>query len=104
VTPSLQKQEQPRALTPQSCGTATAVIRKGWPAEVHRQPAAENCGVIGSQAGKVAIVTGGTANLGLLFAAALASDGADVVLHYNSAGRSDEAKQAAPPTWKSTAC
>jgi NAD(P)-dependent dehydrogenase (short-subunit alcohol dehydrogenase family) len=52
---------------------------------------------------KVAIVTGGTANLGLLFAAALASDGADVVLHYNSAGRSDEAKQAAPPTWKSTA-
>ena len=49
----------------------------------------------GSQAGKVAIVTGGTANLGLLFAESLASDGADVVLHYNSARRDNEAKQAA---------
>ena len=49
----------------------------------------------GSQAGKVAIVTGATANLGRLFAESLASDGADVVLHYNSARRGDEARQTA---------
>ena len=43
------------------------------------------------QAGKVAIVTGGSANLGELFAHALAADGANVVVHYNSARRADEA-------------
>jgi NAD(P)-dependent dehydrogenase (short-subunit alcohol dehydrogenase family) len=41
--------------------------------------------------GKVAIVTGGTANLGKLFAESLAGDGANVVAHYNSPGRADEA-------------
>jgi NAD(P)-dependent dehydrogenase (short-subunit alcohol dehydrogenase family) len=46
----------------------------------------------GSQTGKVAIVTGGSANLGKLFAEALASDGADVVVHYNSPRRADEAQ------------
>jgi NAD(P)-dependent dehydrogenase (short-subunit alcohol dehydrogenase family) len=45
----------------------------------------------GSQAGKVAIVTGGTANLGRLFARALAADGASVVVHYNSPRRASEA-------------
>jgi NAD(P)-dependent dehydrogenase (short-subunit alcohol dehydrogenase family) len=43
------------------------------------------------QAGKVAIVTGGTANLGRLFAGSLAGDGADVMVHYDSPGRADEA-------------
>jgi NAD(P)-dependent dehydrogenase (short-subunit alcohol dehydrogenase family) len=43
------------------------------------------------QSGKVAIVTGGTANLGRLFAESLASDGANVMVHYNSAGRAGEA-------------
>ncbi|HEY2507563.1 MAG TPA: SDR family oxidoreductase [Streptosporangiaceae bacterium] len=46
----------------------------------------------GSQAGKVAIVTGGSANLGKLFAESLASDGANVVVHYNSPERADEAQ------------
>jgi NAD(P)-dependent dehydrogenase (short-subunit alcohol dehydrogenase family) len=46
----------------------------------------------GSQTGKVAIVTGGSANLGKLFAESLASDGADVVVHYNSPRRADEAQ------------
>lgn len=41
--------------------------------------------------GHVAIVTGGSANLGKLFAEALADDGVDVVVHYNSPGRADEA-------------
>lgn len=41
--------------------------------------------------GKVAIVTGGTANLGKLFAMSLADDGATVVVHYNSPSRSAEA-------------
>ncbi|MGK5682716.1 SDR family oxidoreductase [Actinoplanes sp. URMC 104] len=41
--------------------------------------------------GKVAVVTGGTANIGKLFAEALADDGADVVVHYNSPRRSAEA-------------
>lgn len=45
----------------------------------------------GPQHGKVAIVTGGTANLGKLFADSLASDGADVMVHYNSARREEEA-------------
>lgn len=45
----------------------------------------------GPQHGKVAIVTGGTANMGRLFAHSLAADGADVVVHYNSAKRADEA-------------
>ena len=44
-----------------------------------------------SQTGKVAIVTGGTANLGRLFAEALSADGANVMVHYNSARRADEA-------------
>lgn len=44
-----------------------------------------------SQSGKVAIVTGGTANLGKLFAEALADDGADIMVHYNSPSRADEA-------------
>jgi NAD(P)-dependent dehydrogenase (short-subunit alcohol dehydrogenase family) len=46
----------------------------------------------GSQTGKVAIVTGGSANLGKLFAESLASDGADVVVHYNSPRRAGEAQ------------
>ena len=37
----------------------------------------------GNQTGKVAIVTGGSANLGQLSAQSLASDGANVVVHYN---------------------
>jgi NAD(P)-dependent dehydrogenase (short-subunit alcohol dehydrogenase family) len=41
--------------------------------------------------GRVAIVTGGTANLGKLFAESLAGDGVNVVVHYNSPSRSDEA-------------
>ncbi|MGX6606053.1 SDR family oxidoreductase [Micromonosporaceae bacterium Da 78-11] len=45
----------------------------------------------GTQTGKVAIVTGGTANIGKLFSESLADDGADVVVHYNSARRADEA-------------
>lgn len=48
----------------------------------------------GTQTGKVAIVTGGTANLGRLFAQSLAADGADVVVHYNSPRRADEAAAA----------
>ena len=41
--------------------------------------------------GRVAIVTGGSANLGKLFAEALADDGVNVVVHYNSPRRADEA-------------
>jgi NAD(P)-dependent dehydrogenase (short-subunit alcohol dehydrogenase family) len=48
----------------------------------------------GIQDGRVAIVTGGTANLGKLFAEALADDGADIVAHYHGADRADEAAQA----------
>lgn len=45
-----------------------------------------------SNAGRrVAIVTGGTANLGKLFAESLAADGANVMMHYNSPRRADEA-------------
>ena len=44
-----------------------------------------------TQAGKVAIVTGGTSNLGKLFAESLAGDGANVMAHYNSSGREGEA-------------
>ena len=44
------------------------------------------------QPGKVAIVTGGTANLGKLFATSLAEDGANVMIHYNSPERSEEAE------------
>jgi NAD(P)-dependent dehydrogenase (short-subunit alcohol dehydrogenase family) len=40
---------------------------------------------------RVAIVTGGSANLGKLFAESLAHDGANVVVHYNSPRRADEA-------------
>lgn len=47
-----------------------------------------------SQRGKVAIVTGATANLGKLFAASLAEDGAHIVAHYNSPNRRDEATAA----------
>lgn len=45
----------------------------------------------GKLTGKVAIVAGGTANLGRLFAEALADDGADMVVHYNSPNRAAEA-------------
>jgi NAD(P)-dependent dehydrogenase (short-subunit alcohol dehydrogenase family) len=45
----------------------------------------------GKQAGKVAIVTGSTANLGKLFAESLAGDGADIMLHYNGTQREGEA-------------
>jgi NAD(P)-dependent dehydrogenase (short-subunit alcohol dehydrogenase family) len=45
----------------------------------------------GSQTGKVAIVTGGVDNLGKLFALSLANDGADVVVHYNSPSREQQA-------------
>lgn len=41
--------------------------------------------------GKVAIVTGASANLGRVFAEQLAADGAKVVVHYNSASKADEA-------------
>ncbi|HEY4429065.1 MAG TPA: SDR family oxidoreductase [Solirubrobacteraceae bacterium] len=40
---------------------------------------------------RVAIVTGGTANLGKLFAESLAADGVNLVTHYNSPRRADEA-------------
>jgi NAD(P)-dependent dehydrogenase (short-subunit alcohol dehydrogenase family) len=40
---------------------------------------------------RVAIVTGGTANLGKLFAEALARDDVNLVVHYNSPRRADEA-------------
>jgi NAD(P)-dependent dehydrogenase (short-subunit alcohol dehydrogenase family) len=43
--------------------------------------------------GRVAIVTGGTANLGKLFAESLAGDGVNVVVHYNSPSRSNEAAE-----------
>jgi NAD(P)-dependent dehydrogenase (short-subunit alcohol dehydrogenase family) len=45
----------------------------------------------GKLSGKVAVVAGGSANIGKLFAEALADDGADVVVHYNSKRRADEA-------------
>ncbi|MBA0048549.1 MULTISPECIES: SDR family oxidoreductase [Mycobacteriaceae] len=45
----------------------------------------------GPLAGKLALVTGGSANLGSLFAHSLASDGADILVHYNSPRRSEEA-------------
>jgi NAD(P)-dependent dehydrogenase (short-subunit alcohol dehydrogenase family) len=48
----------------------------------------------GTLSGKVAIVTGGTANLGSLFAKALADDGASIVVHYNSPRREQEAADA----------
>jgi NAD(P)-dependent dehydrogenase (short-subunit alcohol dehydrogenase family) len=41
--------------------------------------------------GRVAIVTGATANLGKLFAESLAEDGVNVVAHYNSPRRAEEA-------------
>ena len=40
---------------------------------------------------RVAIVTGGTANLGKLFAESLAGDGVNLVVHYNSLHRAQEA-------------
>lgn len=43
----------------------------------------------------MAIVTGGSANLGRLFAESLAADGADIVVHDNGPRRKDEAGQAA---------
>lgn len=46
----------------------------------------------GSLTGKVAIVTGGSANLGKLFSQSLASDGASVVVHYKDANRAGEAQ------------
>jgi NAD(P)-dependent dehydrogenase (short-subunit alcohol dehydrogenase family) len=45
--------------------------------------------------GKVAIVTGATANLGLAVAGCLASRGADVVLNYHRPEREEETRQAA---------
>jgi NAD(P)-dependent dehydrogenase (short-subunit alcohol dehydrogenase family) len=42
---------------------------------------------------RVAIVTGGTANLGKLFAEALADDHLDVVVHYNSPRRAEQAAE-----------
>ncbi|MEV6669723.1 SDR family oxidoreductase [Streptomyces sp. NPDC051162] len=45
--------------------------------------------------GKVAIVTGGSANLGKGFATALAQDGAHVMVHYNSDGKRDQADEVA---------
>jgi NAD(P)-dependent dehydrogenase (short-subunit alcohol dehydrogenase family) len=45
--------------------------------------------------GKVVIITGASANLGRLFAEALAADGAKVVVHYNSLSKQDEAKKVA---------
>jgi NAD(P)-dependent dehydrogenase (short-subunit alcohol dehydrogenase family) len=47
----------------------------------------------GPQHGKVALVTGGTANLGRLFSEQLAADGANVMVHYNSPDRADEAAE-----------
>lgn len=47
----------------------------------------------GTQAGKVAIVTGGAKNLGKLFSTALAEDGARVVVHYNSSSSAADATQ-----------
>lgn len=44
------------------------------------------------QDGKVAIVTGASANLGRMFAEQLGSDGAKVVVHYNSPSKQDEAE------------
>ena len=40
---------------------------------------------------RVAIVTGGTANLGKLFCESLAGDGVNLVAHYNSSRRAEEA-------------
>ena len=40
---------------------------------------------------RIAIVTGGTANLGKLFAESLAGDGVNLVVHYNSPHRAQEA-------------
>lgn len=51
--------------------------------------------MVGVLDGKVAIVTGASANLGKLFAGALAADGAKIVVHYNSASKQDEATQVA---------
>lgn len=45
--------------------------------------------------GKVAIITGASANLGKLFAEALAGDGAKVVVHYNSPSKQEEATKIA---------
>jgi NAD(P)-dependent dehydrogenase (short-subunit alcohol dehydrogenase family) len=47
----------------------------------------------GNQSGRVAIVTGGTDNLGRLFAESLARDGANVLVHYNSPRRADQAAE-----------
>lgn len=44
------------------------------------------------QDGKVAIVTGASANLGRMFAEQLGADGAKVVVHYNSASKQAEAE------------
>ncbi|MBL7259876.1 SDR family oxidoreductase [Paractinoplanes lichenicola] len=46
----------------------------------------------GKLSGKVAVVTGGSANIGKLFGEALADDGANIVVHYNSPRRKAEAE------------
>ncbi|MBB5122489.1 short-chain dehydrogenase [Streptomyces eurocidicus] len=45
--------------------------------------------------GRTALVTGGSANLGKAFATALAEDGANVMVHYNSDSKRDQAEQVA---------
>lgn len=45
------------------------------------------------QEGKVAVVCGGSANLGRMFAEQLAADGAKVVIHFNSANKRSEAER-----------
>lgn len=55
----------------------------------------EEAAVTGVLDGKTAIVTGASANLGQKFATALAQDGADVMVHFNSDHKRDQAAQVA---------
>jgi NAD(P)-dependent dehydrogenase (short-subunit alcohol dehydrogenase family) len=45
--------------------------------------------------GKVAVITGASANLGKLFAESLAADGAKIVVHYNSSSKEEKATEVA---------